>query len=184
MGVLKDCNSDKEPKMGGGDMKQTRTRKKHMQRIVTTFLCVTVLAFVGCGWYKEKRARQRAKLKARPTPRVQVGSPSKWNFHGLDLTTAPRTTRSSDLPDVWEERPKGSHSFEIRKDVECSYSGLDGAVYYIRDKNCFYIQHDPPGSSTMTFYGPFQGNPKTILKLGMTNTAEPGIPADADKPRR
>ena len=101
-------------------------------------------------------------------------------FRGLDLTTAPRTTHTSDLPDLWEEIPEGSRSFEIRKDVECVYSGFDGTVYYIASNNIFYVQHDSLGSSTMTFYGPFDGNPATILKLDKPAEHEDtNRPADA-----
>ena len=94
------------------------------------------------------------------------------NFHGADLAKAPRTTDTRKLPDLWEERPKGSLSFEIRKDVKCVYSGLDGTVYYIPKKKCFYIQSDPPGSSTMTFFGPFQGDPTKVLKIEIKQISE------------
>ena len=94
-----------------------------------------------------------------PTP------PSAQNFHGMDLTKAPRTSDASKLPDLWEERPKGSRSFEFRKDIRVVYSGLDGAVYEIPAKKCFYIQADPLASSTLTFFGPFQGDPTKVLKL-------------------
>jgi hypothetical protein len=87
------------------------------------------------------------------------------SFHGADLTKAPQTSDSKKLPDLWEERPKGSHSFEFRKDVKIVYSGLDGTVYYIPKKKCFYIQSVPLGSSTMTFFGPFPGDPTKVLKL-------------------
>jgi hypothetical protein len=90
---------------------------------------------------------------------------AKNYFHGADLTKAPRTTDSRKLPDLWVERPKGSLSFEIRKDVKTVYSGLDGTVYQIPRRKCFYIQSDPLGSSTMTFFGPFPGDPTKVLKL-------------------
>ena len=153
-----------------------------MQRILTACMCAAVLALPGCKGCKEQRARYGPALKAGPAPRVQAATPSAGKFRGLDLTTAARTTRAGDLPDLWEERPRGSGSFEIRKDVRCVYHGLDGAVYHVPEKDCFYIQHDPPGSSTMTFYGPFPGSPEKVLKLGAVNGAEPAAPADADKP--
>lgn len=40
-----------------------------------------------------------------------------------------------------------------------------GAVYHVPEKNCFYIQSDPTGSSTMTYFGPFEGDPTKLLKL-------------------
>lgn len=97
---------------------------------------------------------------------------SMQNFHGVDVTKAPRTTDTRNLPDLWEERPKGSLSFEIRKDVQCVYSGLDGTVYYISKQKCFYIQSDPLGSSTMTCFGPFQGDPAKVLKGELKRISE------------
>ena len=115
-----------------------------------------------------------------PAPRVRAVRPSEQKFHGLDLAAAPRTTRASDLPDLWEERPKGSRSFEIRKDVRCVYSGLDGAVYHIAEKNCFYIQHDAVGSSAITYFGPFEGDPTKVLKLEAKENAEQRAGADGE----
>jgi Tol biopolymer transport system component len=86
-------------------------------------------------------------------------------FFGLDLTEAPSTTKSADLPDLFEELPPGSKSYEIAKDVAVAYSGLDGTVYYIPEKEIFYIQHDKLGSSTLTYYGPFNGDPHQVLGL-------------------
>ena len=90
---------------------------------------------------------------------------ARKNFHGVDLSKAPHTSDSKKLPDLWEERPKGSHSFEIRTDVKIVYDGLDGTVYYIPKKKCFYIQSDPSGSGTRTYFGPFPGDPTKVLKL-------------------
>ncbi len=136
-----------------------------MRRILTACICVAILALPGCKGCREERARYGSMLKTKPAPRNQAPAPSELNFRGLDLTTAPRTTRSSDLPDLWEERPKGSRSYEIRKDVICSYMGLDGTVYYVPGKKHFYVQKDPLESSTLTFYGPFDGDPQEALNL-------------------
>jgi hypothetical protein len=84
-------------------------------------------------------------------------------FFGLDLTDAPRTTKSADLPDLFEERPPGSKSYEIAEGVIAMYGRFDGIVYYIPEKGIFYIRHDKLGSSTRTFYGPFNGDPKQVL---------------------
>jgi hypothetical protein len=70
------------------------------------------------------------------------------------VSNVPVTTKSSKLPDLWEERPPGSKSWEIRKDVKVLHNGLDGTVYYVPDKKVYYIQRDPPGSSTLHYYGP------------------------------
>ena len=96
-----------------------------MRRILTACICVAILALSGC---KEQRTRYDILLKNGSTSPEQKTAPSKIDFRGLDLTTAPHSIRSSDLPDLWEERPKGSQSYEIRKDEICSYMGLDGTV--------------------------------------------------------
>lgn len=81
-------------------------------------------------------------------------------FRGVSLATAPAETNPARLPDIWHAVPPGSRSYEVRKEVQVVYSGLDGTVYYIPEKHAFYIRRDPAGSSTMTFYGPFQGDPR------------------------
>ena len=101
------------------------------------------------------------------TPRTPAASAFTQSFHGMELATAFRTTNTEKLPDLWKELPKGSRSFEIRKDVAIVYSGLDGVVYQASKKKCFYIQSDPLGSSTMTFFGPFPGDPTKVLDLEM-----------------
>ncbi len=136
-----------------------------MKHVVLPSFCLMLLAVSGCKGCREQHARTHAILKTKPAPSVQTACPSAEKFHGLDLTKAPRTTRESDLPDLWEERSEGSDSFIMRNDVRRVYSGFDGAVYHILEKNCFYVQHDPYGSSTMTYFGPFGGDPTKILKL-------------------
>ncbi|MHC4640007.1 MAG: M56 family metallopeptidase [Planctomycetota bacterium] len=98
-------------------------------------------------------------------------------FLGLDLTDAPRTTKSTDLSDLFEARPPGSKSYHIRKDVTAVYSGLYGTVYYIPEKEIFYVQHDKMGSSTRTYYGPFNGDPHQVLGL------EKDVPVEAEEAR-
>lgn len=146
-----------------------------MRALQTTCTCLAVLAVLGCQGPVGAPARDES------TPPVDLHAlgPPEHSFRGFDLTTAPRTTRPSDLPDLWEERPKGSSSFEMRDDVTCVYSGLDAefgvAVYHLPHKNRFYIQRDPPESSTMTFYGPFQGDPHTVLNLDTPTPANPPL---------
>ncbi len=86
-------------------------------------------------------------------------------FRGIDLTKTPSTTKTKELPEIWEARPPGSSSYEIRKEVIVYPVGFEGVVYFIPTSNHYYIQSDPLGSSTMTFYGPLQGNPFEKLKL-------------------
>jgi beta-lactamase regulating signal transducer with metallopeptidase domain/biopolymer transport protein ExbD len=67
------------------------------------------------------------------------------------------------LPDLWEAVPPGSVSYEMRKEVVLVYRELGGDVFFVPSKNVFYIQRDPVGSSTMTYYGPFQGDPRKLF---------------------
>ena len=43
-------------------------------------------------------------------------------------------------------------------------------VYYLPAERRFYVQCDPLGTSTLHYYGPFQGNPTEVLKLPPTQT--------------
>jgi len=95
-------------------------------------------------------------------------------FGGWKLSPRKASTDVSRLGQIWEEVPVGSKSYEIRADVEVIKSGLlevdlGGVVYYRPDKNLFYIQCDLLGSSTMTFYGPYEGDPHQLIKLSKEN---------------
>jgi len=132
----------------------------------------------GCRGCREQNARLRTATGSGSAQPDEPSAPSALNFHGLNLISAPHTNRPGDLPDLWQELPKGSGSFEIRREVKCVYNEIDGTVYYNTWKNRFYIQHDPLGSSTLTYYGPFDGNPTQVLKLDKQPTTEPGPPTD------
>ena len=96
---------------------------------------------------------------------LQPEETSVGAFRGIDLTEAPSTTKTNELHGIWEARPPGSVGFEIRKDFIVFPVGFDGVVYFRPDVDRYYIQSDPLGSSTMTFYGPFKGNPFEKLEL-------------------
>ncbi|MBN2437533.1 MAG: biopolymer transporter ExbD, partial [Deltaproteobacteria bacterium] len=110
----------------------------------------------------DAKARKEQEVRQRLAGKKAVAAASQL-FHGLDLSAAPAHTDAAGLPDLWEEQPAGSGSYEMRKEVVCVYSGLDGAVYFTPSKNCFYVQSDPVGSSTHTYYGPFEGDPRDVL---------------------
>jgi hypothetical protein len=122
----------------------------------------TNLPVEGEGTAKAKIERPRETSTRRA---IAERSKERVEFLGLDLTDAPRTTESEDLSDLFEARPPDSKSYHIRDDVTAVYNGLYGTVYYIPDKEVFYIQHDKLGSSTMTFYGPFKGDPQQVLDM-------------------
>ncbi len=92
-------------------------------------------------------------------------SGSVTEFHGLSLADAPRHTDSAQLPDLFHAVPAGSKSYEIRPEVHTVHLGPEGTVYHIPSKNIFFVQCDLAGSSTMTFYGPFKGDPRAVMTL-------------------
>jgi biopolymer transport protein ExbD len=81
---------------------------------------------------------------------------------GIDLESAPKTTKWGDLPDVFEEDPPGSHSYRTRQEVVGFSLGLD-RVFFVPAKSSFYVQSDPLFSSTMTYYGPLPGDLKALM---------------------
>jgi hypothetical protein len=81
---------------------------------------------------------------------------------GIDLTSAPNTTRWGDLPDVFEEDPPGSRSYHTRKEVVGFSLGFDEWLF-VSAKSVVYVQSDPLGSSTHTYYGPFPCNLKSLM---------------------
>ena len=115
---------------------------------------------------------------------VPLNGDAGKTFRGIDLSKAPSTTKTRDLPEIWEARPPGSVSFEIRKDVIVFPVGFEGVVYFISSADQYYIQSDPLGSSTMTFYGPFKGNPFETLKLAKDLEKEALQSADAELAQR
>ena len=69
----------------------------------------------------------------------------------------------SKIPELWIEDHPGSMSWVLRKDVKGIQAGLGAGIFYRPDLDQFWIQRDPPGSSTMTYYGPFDGDPEALL---------------------
>jgi beta-lactamase regulating signal transducer with metallopeptidase domain/HEAT repeat protein/Leucine-rich repeat (LRR) protein len=84
----------------------------------------------------------------------------------LKFSQAPHETDKAKLSDLFETQPPGSGSFELRANIIVARSpkeSLFGAFYYMPDKDAFYVQHDPAGSGTQTFYGPFKGKPWVVF---------------------
>ncbi len=108
--------------------------------------------------HKVSKTAARAKMSSKPALAAK-------SFRGIDLTKAPATTRAGEPAEIWEARPPGSLSFEIREEVIVFPVGLEAVVYYLPRADRYYVQSDPLSSSTLTFYGAFQGNPFVTLKL-------------------
>jgi hypothetical protein len=101
-------------------------------------------------------------------PAKPAAPKAQLNFRGLDLSKVPVTTDASALPDIFREQPRGSRSYEVHpavKAVTGTSEGMAWTVYHPPNTNRFYIQHDQIGSSTLHYYGPFQG--EMWLKLGL-----------------
>ncbi len=103
------------------------------------------------------------------TPRSVIPS-TEALIKAAGLKLDRRLVGGKNLPDLWEAVPPGSKSYELRKEVVLVHrdppSRLTspwGSVYFVPSKNVFYIQRDPLGSSTMTFYGPFPGDPRKLF---------------------
>jgi len=125
----------------------------------------------------DAKVTARLTSEAKPPRKEDVSPPERLVFRGLDLIAAPCTTRSEDLPDLFEERPPGSKSYHLRGDIVRVQEPAVvpcGEVFYIPRKKVFYVQYDPLGSSTLHYYGPFKGDPFEQL----------GIPKDARVPAR
>jgi len=121
--------------------------------------------FSVVGAVKEGTARLRAATGIKRAKGKTSEQSKKIEFLGLDLTDAPRTTDWAQLPDLFEERPAGSKSYEIRTDVAVVFSSLAGTVYYLPAEKIYYVQHDDVGSSVLHYYGPFEGDPHEVLDL-------------------
>jgi hypothetical protein len=120
-----------------------------------TFAVIAVMALTIAGC---------ARLQEKPS-----GFGSVADFRGLSLVTAPHESDPARLSDLFHAVPAGSGSYEMRPEVRTVYTGLDGTVYQIPLKGIFFVQHDPAGSNTLTYYGPFKGDPQALMKLPKQN---------------
>lgn len=118
----------------------------------------------GAGEAAAREAAARAQVGRGVARPVVQPVPPVWR--GVDLGKAPVSSGSAALPDLWVEVPVGSKSYQIRAEVTVlpGEKFSDPTVYWIKDKNIFYVQWDPMGSSSVAhFYGPFAGDPQKVL---------------------
>jgi len=111
--------------------------------------------------------QQLAATPYRETTTSPTSQPSRFVWRGLVLSDLPAKTNPAMLSEIYEEKPAGSKSFEVRGDVRTIRveNGFDdGTVYWNPEKNLFYVQCEEPGSSLMRFYGPVNGSPFDSLK--------------------
>ena len=105
------------------------------------------------------------------TGAVPASQPADGSFSArlerlLILSQAAQTTDIAKLPDVFEEQPPGSKSYEVRAGIIVGRHPtefLTGDFYYLPDRDIFYVQHSLIGSSTLAYYGPIKGKPWQVL---------------------
>jgi len=98
-------------------------------------------------------------------PQVTISDEQRSIFGSLAAKYTAVATEAAKLPGLFEERPLGSGSYHLRDDVAMIDDRPDRTVYYLVKDNVFYIQHDKIGSSTLHYYGPFEGDPYKTLDL-------------------
>ena len=142
------------------------------RHLVSLFAAVIFLGQASAPSPESVRRAQIAEQAARgPTTRRALPPPPV--YRGIDLAKAPVTIQVETLPDIWEPRPPGSHSYEVRSDVTITQPEMGTTIYFRPDKKLYVIQHDGIGASTLHFYGPFTGDPKDL---------PPATPAPATRP--
>lgn len=97
-------------------------------------------------------------------PGSEVSSAREMIVGGLDLT-GKEVAEGPYVEDLFEQRPPGSYSFHLIDGVEVTTISLEEAVYFVPWKNRFYVKKDEVFASSMTFYGPFEGNPRKVMTL-------------------
>ena len=97
----------------------------------------------------------------------------EWDKIPYEKASAAGISKTSELSQIWEEVPPGSKSFEIRKDVRILSAGWSITIYHRPDQNRFWVQRDALGSSFMTYFGPFDGDPSEVLDVELEIRVDP-----------
>ncbi len=85
------------------------------------------------------------------------------------LKDAPVTTDIKSL-EIFEKTPGMAGEYRIRKDVQRrelpiateEKPFINSGIFYLPEKNVYYIQYDDAGASTLHYYGPFEGDPDKL----------------------
>ncbi|MCG8450217.1 MAG: M48 family metalloprotease, partial [Pirellulales bacterium] len=85
------------------------------------------------------------------------------DFHGVMLHRFYSTTDPSKLPELWEESPRGSGSYQLQKDVRIAYTHIRGpeyvVIYHRPDLNKYFVEYDQHFQHhELRFYGPYEGD--------------------------
>ena len=89
----------------------------------------------------------------------------QWDDIAYEKARAIGINKTSALSDIWEAVPPESKSYEVRKDVRVTIAALDTTIYERPDLKKFWVQRDPPESSSHTYFGPFDGDPFEVLGI-------------------
>jgi hypothetical protein len=110
--------------------------------------------------------------------RVKAAPPqTRFDLLDLDLSKAQiKANQPSEVGDVFE-LPPGSATWQVRKAVKVVYSGPDGEIYFVPEKEVYYLRRDlygPTGSATHYYFGPFDKDPSLLPN---PPPAQPGKPS-------
>jgi hypothetical protein len=128
---------------------------------------VAVIASTGCSGIRKTTSNAPPAKDQAATASSAASSAKPLQWRGRDLTSYPPQTDATKLPEIWEEVPPGSQSYEVRKGVRVVQSQLDSeaTIYVLPDGKRFYVERfNGLGNSEMRFYGPFIGDPKPLIK--------------------
>ncbi len=119
-----------------------------------------------------QRIRSATPSAEASTVEALAESPRRLTFGGVDLTEVTAMTDPAELPDLFKPGPEsGPHVLRegveiVHQDGLADDQGYLGTVYFVKNKNVFYIRYGPPKwTSNRKYYGPFEGDPREKLGL-------------------
>lgn len=141
---------------------------------------------VACHLYGDGRSKDvpRIRIVSQPVEFEVIDDlPLDRLIQLAGITLVNDCTNPAELPDLFVDIPPESGSYEVREEVialPCKLKGdklhsLSSVVFYVPSKNTYYIQQDRIGSSTLTFYGPFPGDPRNVINTPLLGRWESAI---------
>ncbi|HMP82256.1 MAG TPA: hypothetical protein PKA41_06050 [Verrucomicrobiota bacterium] len=136
---------------------------------------------------REINARQKLAERAATSPEASAEN-RFYLVERIERLIAGVTPRTGYDFEIWENTPGVAGEYRIRSNARqiplwpepFAADGKFGSVYFLTNKDRFYIQWDAAGASTLHYYGPFQGDPARLLGLGeavtLANTRKLSVP--------
>jgi tRNA A-37 threonylcarbamoyl transferase component Bud32/peroxiredoxin/Leucine-rich repeat (LRR) protein/multidrug resistance efflux pump len=128
----------------------------------------------------ELRAAVEKCSASKPAGAGDSGAMSKEQVERIKLLVqkAPVSTDISSL-EIYEKTPGVAGDYHLREGVirlplkfEAHHDAPDGCVFYLPERNRFYVQWDSLLASTRHFYGPFEGDPGKVLGIAVAEAPE------------